>query len=73
MIQCQGIEELKEKYLSNMKKKLKIIAKKDKEKELIEIIVRNIECYVKNEENEYITTQQIIGIDLTFKGWVVKN
>ena len=37
------------------------------------MIIEDIKTYVMGAQNEYVTTQHAIGMELIFKGWVVKN
>lgn len=56
-----------------MKGKMFKIAKQERERQLVELIVKDIETYVNQESNEHTTTQHIVGMDFIFKGWVMKN
>ena len=64
---------MKEEYLNELKNKLSKVAKDDINKETAEMIVDDIKRYVYNKDQNYITTQHVIDIELLFKGWVVKN
>jgi len=48
-------------------------AKTDDEKDTVELILNNIKRYLFQENNDYITTQNIVGMRIIFRGWVVKN
>ena len=37
------------------------------------MIIGDISWYAKDEEHKYVTIQHAIGMELIFKGWVVKN
>ena len=40
---------------------------------MIDLIIADISVYVYGENEELATNQQLIGMDLLFRGWVVKN
>lgn len=73
VILCNGMQGIKEQYIKEMKGKMLKIAKQERERQLVELIVKDIETYVNQESNEYTTTQHVVGMDLMFKGWVIKN
>lgn len=73
VILCQSITGMKDEYLNELKSKMSKIAIHENERELVELIMKDIKAYVHNEDAEFTTTQQLIGMDLLFKGWVVKN
>ena len=50
----------------------KIISTESKNK-TVELIVGDLETYLKEEDKDFVTTQHIIGMELVFKGWIVKN
>lgn len=64
---------MKDEYLNELKSKMNKIATHENERELVELIMKDIKAYVHNKDAEFTTTQQLIGMDLLFKGWVVKN
>ena len=64
---------MKNEYLKELKSKMDKIAKKEHEKELVELIITDISAYVHEEETDFETTQHLIGMDLLFRGWVIKN
>ena len=64
---------MKDEYLNELKSKMSKIAIHKNERELVELIMKDIKAYVHNKDAEFMTTQQLIGMDLLFKGWVVKN
>jgi len=59
--------------VSELKDKLEKETANENDKVEIGMIVDDIRNYVMKEQNEYTTTQHVIGMDLLFKGWVVKN
>ena len=70
---CPEIENIKNEYLEELKK---IILKEkltDKERNTVDMIMNDIKRYLFSENNEYNTTQHLIGIKMLFRGWVVKN
>jgi len=73
VILCNGMQGIKEQYIKEMKGKMLKIAKQERERQLVELIVKDIETYMNQESNEYTTTQHVVGMDLMFKGWVIKN
>jgi hypothetical protein len=73
IILCQSISNLKDQYVSELKAKLEKETTNENDKVEIGMIVDDIRNYVMKEQNEYATTQHVIGMDLLFKGWVVKN
>ena len=64
---------MKNEYLKELKSKMDEITKKEYEKEVVELIITDISAYLNEEETDFKTTQHLIGMDLLFKGWVVKN
>ena len=56
-----------------MESKLGKVAKEETDREIIQLIIADINRYIRNEDQEYLTTQHIIGMQLIFKGWVVRN
>ena len=64
---------MKETYLKEMETKMRKVARNDEEQDIVTIIIGDILQYMKDEEHEYITTQHVIGMELIFKEWVVKN
>ena len=56
-----------------MKTKLKKIASNEQKEDIISMVVVDITNYVNQEEKEYVTTQHLVGMELIFKEWVVKN
>ena len=73
VILCKGIEEFKVEYLNKMKQKMSKEAKTDDKKDAVELILNDIKRYLFQENNEYATTQNIVGMRLIVRGWVVKN
>ena len=73
VITCPSIQNIKEQYIDKLKEKLQKIARNEHDKEEVELIIDDIETYVMQRQKEYVTTQQVIGMDKIFKGWVVKN
>ena len=70
---CRGISEVQNEYASDMKTKLMKIARNEEEEDMINMILEDIKKCVCQESEEYATTQHLVGMDLAFKGWVVKN
>ena len=64
---------MKNEYLKELKSKIDKITKKEHEKELVELIITDIRAYLHKEETEFKSTQNLIRIDLLFKGQVIKN
>jgi len=64
---------LKEQFIAELKAKVGKVAKDETNKEETEIIIDNIKNYVMQKNNEYVTTQHVIGMEILFKEWVVKN
>ena len=56
-----------------MKEKLDAVAIDEIDKVEIEMIIEDIKTYMMGVQNEYVTMQHAIGMELIFKGWVVKN
>ena len=73
VILCQGINEMKEQYLKDVRTNLKKITTTESENETVELIVGDLETYLKEEDKDFVTMQHIIGMELVFKGWIVKN
>ena len=73
MILCQSISNLKDHFVNDLKAKLDAVAIDEIDKAEIEMIIEDIKTYVMGAQNEYATTQHAIGMELIFKGWVVKN
>ena len=59
--------------MNDLKAKLDAVAIDEIDKAEIEMIIEDIKTYVMGAQNEYVTTQHAIGMELIFKGWVVKN
>ena len=59
--------------MNELRAKIGKVAKEDIDKETAEMIVSDIKRYVNKEDQHYVTTQHVIGIELLFKGWVVRN
>ena len=49
------------------------IAKTEQDKEMIELIIKDLNTYIYQKEDDFKTTQHLVGMDLIFKGWVMKN
>ena len=73
MILCQSISDLKEQFVNDLKAKLDAVAIDEIDRAEIERIIEDIKTYVMGAPNEYVTMQNVIGMELIFKGWVVKN
>ena len=73
VILCESIDDMKSKYVKELKSKMMKLAKHEQDKVVIDLIITDIEVYVKGENDELETTQQLIGMDMLFRGWVVKN
>ena len=73
MILCQSISDLKEQFVNDLKAKLGAVAIDETDQAEIEIIIEDIKTYIMGVQNEYVTMQCAIGMELIFKGWVVKN
>ena len=56
-----------------MKVKMLKIAQNEQDEELVDFIIKDIRNYVSRGDEEYITMQQVVGMELIFKGWVMKN
>ena len=37
------------------------------------MIIRDIKVYLYQNENQFLTIQEIMGFKLFFKGWVIRN
>ena len=68
MILCQGITEMKDQYVTKLNEKLRKLVRNKQEEAIIKMIIGDIKIYMNQEENEYVTTQHLIGMDLIFKG-----
>jgi len=74
VIQCNGINDMKDKFIKQLEDKLKKIKTTDREKDIINVIVQDMYHYLnRNDHCEYATVQHLVGMSLIFKGWVVKN
>jgi len=73
IVRCQGIDQMKEAYLIDLENELKKVKGVHQERETVNHILSDINTYIKNNNEELVTTQQLIGMDLIFKGWVMKN
>ena len=40
---------------------------------MIELIMKDLGTYIYQKEDDFETTQHLVGMDLIFKGWVMKN
>ena len=64
---------MKEQYLKDVNVNFtKILANESKNK-IIDLITSNIRACISNEEHDYATMHYLVGMNLTFKGWVVKK
>ena len=70
---CAGTDELKQEYLDELKKTILKEKITDDEKIIVDMILDDINTYLFSKDNEYNTTQHIIGMKMIFRGWVVKN
>ena len=68
VIRCEGINQMKEAYLIDLEEGTKKIKGADNEWETIRHVLDNIRKYVCNSDEDLVTIQQIIGMDLIFKG-----
>ena len=74
VIQCNGINDIKDEFIKQLEDKLKKIKTTDREKDIINVIVQDMYYYLnKNDYHEYTIVQHLVGMSLIFKGWVVKN
>ena len=64
---------MKEEYVNELRAKIDKVAKEDIDKEIAEMIVSDIKRYINEEDQHYVMTQHVIGMELLFKGWVVRN
>ena len=60
VVQCSSIDHLKEAYLIDMKQALRKIKCSPREEELIEMIIQDARQYLFQEQQEFVTTQQVI-------------
>jgi len=58
---------MKEQYLKDMRTNLKKITTTESENETVELIVGDLETYLKEEDKDFVTTQHIIGMELVYK------
>ena len=70
---CEGINELKKEFIIEVEEKIKEEKVNDDEMQQVEWIMKDIKKYLYQEDEEYMTTQQVIGMKMLFKGWSVKN
>ena len=68
VIHCQGIGHMKEAYAIDLENVLRKIKGVQNKWEAVRYILNNIIKYVQNQDEELLTTQQLIGMDLIFKG-----
>ena len=64
---------MKEQYSKDVKINLRKIVTTESENEIVKLIASNLKTHLKEEDNNYVTTQHIVGIELVFEGWIVKN
>ena len=67
------MQSIKEKCMKDVKDKMLEVAKTENDKDLVESIIGDVGNCMNQEDQENATTQQLVGIDLIFKGWVMKN
>ena len=73
IILYKGISEMKQEYLNELKYQLYKVEKLEDEKEIINMIVSDIESFLNRQDQEYIITQYLVGIDLIFKECIMCN
>ena len=60
---------MKDEYLSKSKTSLFKLKPDEQEKEIIEMVLLHVRKYIfGNEQQEYLKTQHVIGIESLFKG-----
>ena len=69
IILCDAIPDMKTKYLQTMKSKIQKVKEIEHLQDPINWLMSDIETYLNRDgEDEYNTTQGIVGIDLLFRG-----
>ena len=62
----------KSKYINEFKLNLLDKANTKNDIDTVKMIILDIKWYIFHENNEYTTTEHIIGMEFIFQGWVVK-
>ena len=70
---CQGAQPIADRYIEDMKVKMLKVAQNEQDEELVDFIIKDIQNYVSRGDEEYTTMQQVVGMELIFKGRVMKN
>ena len=68
VIICDGINNMKNEYLKELKETLKEEKIMVEEDQYVKMIIDDTKRYLFSENTEYITAQHIIGMKLLFRG-----